>query len=93
MRKLALALAAAASLGLVAPTIAAAAPQSAPVQVARADVVNVKTVRHGHRAGRVVVHKRVVHRHHPHYGARKVIVVKKHRPHRTVVRKKVIIRR
>lgn len=91
MRKLALALAAAA-LGFAAPSLANEA-QPAPFQVARADVVKVKTVKRGHGVRTVVVRKRAVHRHGPRYGARKVIVVKKHRPHRTVVRKKVIIRR
>ncbi len=93
MRKLALALATAATLGFAAPALAYET-QPAPLQAARADVVKVKTVRHRPGVRKVVVRERVVHRHGPRYGARKVVVVKKHRPHhRTVAKKKIIIRR
>jgi hypothetical protein len=97
MRKLALALAAAAALGFAAPTFVGQASAAQGVKVAAADM-NVKAKR-GHRYGvkKVTVRRdRGLHRgwaHSRHYGATKKVVIKRggHR-HGTVVKKKIIHR-
>jgi acyl-coenzyme A synthetase/AMP-(fatty) acid ligase len=112
MRKLALAVAAAAAMAFTAPAFAAseAPAASGRIQLAQADV-KVKrstTVRHGNvvrkkvvvRHGdnvrrKVVIRDRGLHRgwrHSRHYGARKTVVIKRQGPHRTVVKKKIVVR-
>src|SRR3954468_11628297 len=96
MRKLTLALAAAATLGFAVPSFVADASAAQGMKVAAADV----TVKTGHRHGavkKVVVRRdRGLHRgwaHSRHYGATKKIVIKRGGPrHGTVVKKKIIHR-
>ena len=95
MRKLALALAATAALGLTAPSFVGEAAAAQGLKVAQADV-KVK-VRHGDRRSvkKVTVrHDRGLHRgwsHSRHYGAiKKKVVIK--RGNGTVVKKKIIHR-
>jgi hypothetical protein len=95
MRKLALALAAAAALGLTAPSFMSEASAAQGLKVAQADV-KVK-VRHGRRHGHVkkviVRHDRGLHRgwrHARHPGVTKKVIIK--RGGGTVVKKKIIHR-
>jgi hypothetical protein len=93
MRKLAIALAALASLGIAAPAFANDAAPSGRIHVAQADVkVRVGTPSHRRTVKRVIVrHDRGYHagwRHNHRHGS-KVVVIKK-RPH---VTKRVIIHR
>ena len=93
MRKFALAMAAVAAVAFTAPAFAQTAP--APQRMAQADVkVKVKSGERGHMRKKVVVrHDRGLHRgwsHSRHYGAnKKVVVVKKKGPGKTVIKKKI----
>ena len=100
MRKLALALAAAATMAFTAPAFAAsdAPAASGRIQLAQADVkVKVKSGdRRVVRKKVIVRHDRGLHRgwrHSRHYGARKTVVIKKKQgQHGTVIKKKTVIR-
>jgi hypothetical protein len=92
MRKLALAVVAAAALGLTVPSFVTDASAAQGLKVAQADV-KVKA-RHGHRYGHVkkaiVRRDRGLHRgwrHSRHYGATKKVIIK--RPGGVVVKKKI----
>lgn len=93
MRKLFLALAAAAAIGFSAPAFAHDAGWPAPLRVAQADVkVKVRTTAHGRVVKKVVTRR--VDRPHRHVRVRRVIVTKNrpvhhHGRHVVVVKKRV----
>ena len=97
MRKLALALAAVAALGLAAPAFVSDASAAQGMKVAAAD--GTVKVKHGNRHARVktvtVRRDRGLHRgwaHSRHYGATKKVIIKRGGPRHTIVKKKIIHR-